>query len=84
MKVAMKATKIKMAISRSLATQRPVKLVGILVLGALFIAGTAVQFAPGPDEESVNDSSIETVEVVSKPADLGAVGCLGETPLSAG
>jgi hypothetical protein len=73
MKVATKATKIKMVLSRGLATQHPVKLVGILALGAMLIASTAVQFAPGAGEESVNNSAVEKPEAILKSADLGGV-----------
>jgi hypothetical protein len=73
MKVATKATKIKMVLSRGLATQHPVKLVGILALGAMLIASTAVQFAPRAGEESVNNSAVEKPEAILKSADLGGV-----------
>src|SRR5919106_4884209 len=39
-------TKIRVRISRGLAIQHPVKLLGVLTLGAIVIAGTALYFAP--------------------------------------
>jgi hypothetical protein len=55
MKVAAKASKIKMVISRGLATQHPVKLVAALTLGAGLLAMTALQFAPDRAEEPTSE-----------------------------
>jgi hypothetical protein len=72
LKVPTQITKVKMVIFKGLATQHPVKLVGILALGALLMGGTAVQFAPGPDESGSNPS-LKKVQAHSKPTDVGAV-----------
>jgi hypothetical protein len=70
MKVATQITKVKMVISKGLAPQHPVKLVGILALGALLMAGTAVQFAPKSNDEKSGPSSVSpAVEVVIYPED---------------
>jgi len=74
MNVATKVTRAKMAMSRGLATQRPVKLVGILVLGALFMAGTAVQFAPGSNSESVINPSVGNIEAGPTPNGIDPLG----------
>jgi hypothetical protein len=66
MKVAAQITKVKMVISRGLATQHPVKLVGILALGALLMAGTVVQFAPESNNEPGDRSSVAKVEAPPK------------------
>jgi uncharacterized protein (DUF934 family) len=52
MKMAAQVGKVKMVVSRSLATQHPVKLIGILALGALLLAGTGIQFVPKASNES--------------------------------
>jgi hypothetical protein len=70
MNVAKKITKVKMGISRGLAPQHPVKLGGILALGALLMAGTAVQFAPKSNDEKSGPSSVSpAAEVVIYPED---------------
>jgi hypothetical protein len=66
MKRAMQITKVKMVMSRALATQHPVKLVGILALGALLVAGIAVQFAPESNKESDDRPSVAKVETIVK------------------
>jgi hypothetical protein len=64
MNVATKVKKVKMVISESLATHRAVKIVGMLAAGAVLIAGTAIQFAPGPEDEPVSNPSVGKVEAV--------------------
>ncbi len=44
-------TKIRVRISRGLAIQHPVKLLGVLTLGAMVMAGTALYFAPSSANE---------------------------------
>ena len=73
MKVATKATKIKMVLSRGLATRHPVKLVGLLALGTILMAGTAIQFAPKAGEESVNSPLMEKVGPPTKSAEVNTV-----------
>jgi hypothetical protein len=58
MKMAKQITRVKTVISRGLVTQHPVKLVGILALGVLLMAGTAVHFAPESDVEVGNPASV--------------------------
>jgi hypothetical protein len=50
--------KVKIAISKGLATQHPVKLIGIVALGALILGRTAIQFAPTSGNESGDRPSI--------------------------
>jgi hypothetical protein len=53
---------------------RPImKLVGIVALGALVIAGTALHFAPGPTGESSSPSSSEKTIADSRFTDIDAV-----------
>jgi hypothetical protein len=51
MKGATQITKIKVRISRGLAIQHPVKLLGVLTLGAMVMAGTALYFGPNSANE---------------------------------
>lgn len=62
MKMAKQITKVRRVITWGMATRHPVKLVGILALGALLTAGTAVHFAPESDSGPVNRSSVEKVQ----------------------
>jgi hypothetical protein len=64
MKMAMKLKKAKMVISRGLATQHPLKIAGILALGALLLARAAVQYAPESNNESGDHPSVDKVEAL--------------------
>jgi hypothetical protein len=70
MKIVTPVAKIRMIVSRSLATQHPVKLVGILGLGAVLMAGSAVQLVPKSDEGQVNSPLVEGVTVLPKSMEV--------------
>ena len=64
-RIAKQVGRIILLASKGLSTQHPVKIVGILVLGALLTAGTAVLFA-GESDEPVIHPSAETVKAAPK------------------
>lgn len=64
-KMALQAAERKMAISRGLATRRPVKLMGTLALGALILAGIWVQFIPEAVYEPGRRPSVEVPQNVA-------------------
>jgi hypothetical protein len=73
MKLIAQVSEVKTLVSRALATQHPVKLVGILGLGGLLLAGTAVQFTPGGEDVPVNRNSSEEVQVAQDLTDVAIV-----------
>ena len=65
MKLATEIVKAKNGISRSLETQHPVKLIVVLLFGAVFLAW-ALHLAPNKGDEEGNASSSGRAEVVRK------------------
>jgi gas vesicle protein len=57
-------TKIRVRISRGLATQHPVKLLGVLALGAIVMAGTGLYFAPNSANEMSTHPLNEDLRIV--------------------
>jgi hypothetical protein len=57
-------TKIRVRISRGLAIQHPVKLLGVLTLGAMVMAGTALYFAPNSANEMSAHPLNEEIRIV--------------------
>ena len=60
-------SKVKAWVSQSLATRRPIKLLGMLALGTLMITVTALQFVPSQADDS---SSYQPVLIPGAPAAL--------------
>ena len=63
MKLATQITKVKLYLSKGLGTRHPVKILGVLALGALLLTATGMHFLPNHADEVDSRSSTERTTV---------------------